>query len=41
MCASPGPFFHALALFKNPGEGLQQNLAHKLVSLSQKDEESF
>ena len=28
-----------LPLFKNPGEGLQQNLAHKLVSLSQKDDE--
>ena len=32
---------HELALFKNLGEGLQQNLAHKLVSVSQKDEENF
>ena len=30
-----------LELFKIPGEGLQQNLAHKLVSPSQKDEERF
>ena len=35
------PSIQSSALFKDPGEGLQQNLAHKLVSLSQKDEESF
>ena len=35
------PLRDGSALFKNPGEGLQQNLAHKLVSLSRKDDESF
>ena len=28
---------HTLALFENPGEGLQQNLVHKLVSLSSRE----
>ena len=40
-CTLFGGLQYTLAWFKNPGEGRQQNLAHKLVSLSRKDEESF